>query len=134
WALVITSAASFMVALDTLVVATALPRIRTDLGASLGQLEWTVNAYTLSFAGFLMAAAAIGDRLGRRRMFAFGLGLFTAASAACAPARLCSPGSPRASVRRSPSTASALHSPPQRAWPWSGDWSARTAWAGRVPR
>jgi EmrB/QacA subfamily drug resistance transporter len=84
WALVITSAASFMVALDTLVVSTALPRIRTDLGASLGQLEWTVNAYTLSFAGFLMAAAAIGDRLGRRRMFAFGLGLFTAASAACA--------------------------------------------------
>jgi MFS family permease len=75
WALVITSAASFMVALDTLVVAKALPRIRTDLGASLGQLEWTVNAYTLSFAGFLMAAAVIGDRLGRRRMFAFGLGL-----------------------------------------------------------
>lgn len=89
WALGVTSAASFMVALDTLVVSTALTRIRLDLGASLGQLEWTVNAYTLSFAGFLMAAAAIGDRLGRRRMFAIGLALFTVASAACAlaPAR-----------------------------------------------
>lgn len=84
WALAVTSAASFMAALDTLVVATALPRIRLDLGASLGQLEWMVNAYTLTFAGFLMAAAAIGDRLGRRRMFVAGLSVFTAASAACA--------------------------------------------------
>jgi EmrB/QacA subfamily drug resistance transporter len=73
-----------MVALDALVVTTALSTIRVDLGASLEQLEWTVNAYNLSFAVLLMTAAAVGDRIGRRRMFAAGLGLFVAASAACA--------------------------------------------------
>jgi EmrB/QacA subfamily drug resistance transporter len=73
-----------MVALDALVVTTALSTIRVDLGASIEQLEWTVNAYNLSFAVLLMTAAAIGDRFGRRRMFAAGLGLFVAASAACA--------------------------------------------------
>ena len=84
WALGLASAASFMVVLDMLVVATALSTIRRDLGASIGQLEWTVNAYTLSFAVLLMTAAALGDRFGRRRLFAAGLGLFAAASAACA--------------------------------------------------
>ena len=84
WALVLASAASFMVVLDLLVVATALSTIRRDLGASIGQLEWTVNAYTLTFAVLLMTAAAVGDRLGRRRVFAVGLGVFAAASAACA--------------------------------------------------
>ncbi|MER7243488.1 DHA2 family efflux MFS transporter permease subunit [Kribbella sp. NPDC000426] len=73
-----------MVALDTLVVAAALTTIRSDLGASAEQLEWTVNAYGLSFAMLLMTAAAIGDRLGRRRTYAAGLALFTAASVACA--------------------------------------------------
>jgi EmrB/QacA subfamily drug resistance transporter len=73
-----------MVALDTLVVAAALTTIRADLGASAEQLEWTVNAYGLSFAMLLMTAAAIGDRLGRRRTYAAGLTLFTAASIACA--------------------------------------------------
>jgi len=73
-----------MVALDALVVTTALSTIRVDLGASIEQLEWTVNAYNLSFAVLLMTAAAVGDRIGRRRMFAAGLGLFVAASAACA--------------------------------------------------
>jgi EmrB/QacA subfamily drug resistance transporter len=73
-----------MVALDTLVVAAALTTIRGDLGASAEQLEWTVNAYGLSFAMLLMTAAAIGDRLGRRRTYAAGLALFTAASIACA--------------------------------------------------
>ena len=73
-----------MVALDALVVTTALSTIRVDLGASIEQLEWTVNAYNLSFAVLLMTAAAVGDRFGRRRMFAAGLGLFVAASAACA--------------------------------------------------
>jgi EmrB/QacA subfamily drug resistance transporter len=73
-----------MVALDALVVTTALSTIRVDLGASIEQLEWTVNAYNLSFAVLLMTAAALGDRIGRRRMFAAGLGLFVAASAACA--------------------------------------------------
>jgi EmrB/QacA subfamily drug resistance transporter len=73
-----------MVALDGLVVTTALTRIRADLGASLAQLEWTINAYALSFAVLMMAGAAIGDRVGRRRMFVVGLAVFSAASAACA--------------------------------------------------
>ena len=73
-----------MAALDTLVVSTALTTIRHDLGATVEQLEWTVNAYNLSFAVLLTTGAALGDRLGRRRMFAAGLALFTAASAACA--------------------------------------------------
>jgi EmrB/QacA subfamily drug resistance transporter len=84
WALALASVASFMVALDALVVATALNSIRRDLGASISQLEWTVNAYTLTFAVLLMTASAIGDRFGRRRVFAVGLGLFVVASAGCA--------------------------------------------------
>ncbi|MEU8900048.1 MFS transporter [Nocardia sp. NPDC048505] len=74
----------FMVVLDNLVVTNALPVIRTELGASLTDLQWFVNAYTLSFASLLLTAAAIGDRLGRRRIFLGGIALFTAASAACA--------------------------------------------------
>src|SRR5918994_7116154 len=84
WTLALTSLASFMVALDGLVVTTALTRIRADLGASLAELEWTINAYALSFAVLLMAGAAIGDRSGRRRMFVAGIAVFTVASAACA--------------------------------------------------
>jgi EmrB/QacA subfamily drug resistance transporter len=84
WTLGLASAASFMVVLDLMVVATALTSIRRDLGAPVDQLEWTVNAYTLTFAVLLMTAAALGDRFGRRRLFVAGLGLFGAASAACA--------------------------------------------------
>jgi EmrB/QacA subfamily drug resistance transporter len=84
WTLAITSVALFMVSLDNLVVTTALPVIRHDLGASISQLEWTVNAYTLTFAVLLLTGAALGDRFGRRRMFAIGLLLFTAASAGAA--------------------------------------------------
>jgi EmrB/QacA subfamily drug resistance transporter len=84
WVLALTSAASFMVSLDSQVVATALPVIRVHLHASLAALEWTVNAYTLTFAVLLLTAAALGERLGRRRMLAAGIGLFTAASAGCA--------------------------------------------------
>ena len=84
WTLALTSASSMMVALDATVVATALSRIRLDLNASIDQLEWTVNAYSLSFAVLLMTGAALGDRFGRRRVFTAGLGLFTAASALCA--------------------------------------------------
>jgi EmrB/QacA subfamily drug resistance transporter len=84
WALGLASLASFIVILDVLVVATALTAIRRHLGASLGDLEWTVNAYTLSFAVLLMTAAAFGDRLGRRRVFAAGLAVFAVSSAACA--------------------------------------------------
>ncbi len=84
WALGLASLGSFLVVLDMLVVATALTAIRRDLDASLEQLEWTVNAYTLTFAVLLMTAATIGDRCGRRRWFAIGLAVFAAASAACA--------------------------------------------------
>jgi EmrB/QacA subfamily drug resistance transporter len=84
WVLAVSSAASLLVVLDALVVTTALSAIRVDLGASVEELEWTVSAYVLSFAVLLMTAAALGDRFGRRRVFAAGLGLFAAASAACA--------------------------------------------------
>jgi EmrB/QacA subfamily drug resistance transporter len=84
WTLAIVSVALFMVTLDNLVVTNALVSIREDLGASLEQLEWTVNAYTLSFAVFLLTAAALGDRLGRRTVFASGVALFTVASVAAA--------------------------------------------------
>jgi EmrB/QacA subfamily drug resistance transporter len=84
WTLAITSVALFMVSLDNLVVSTALPVIRRSLHASISQLEWTVNAYTLTFAVLLLTGAALGDRFGRRRLFSLGLLLFTGASAAAA--------------------------------------------------
>src|SRR6476661_1127268 len=84
WTLAIVSIALFMTALDNLVVGVALPSIRADLGGSLESLEWTVNAYTLSFAVLLLTGAALGDRFGRKRMFVFGLSVFTLASAAAA--------------------------------------------------
>src|SRR6266540_6051502 len=84
WVVALTGIGSLMAALDTLVVSTALSTIRLDLGASVEQLEWTVNAYNLSFAVLLITGAALGDRYGRRNLYAAGLGLFTAASAACA--------------------------------------------------
>jgi EmrB/QacA subfamily drug resistance transporter len=84
WVLALTAVASLMVVLDALVVSTALTSIQADLGASIEELEWTVNAYVLSFAVLLMTGAALGDRYGRRTVFAIGLGLFAAASVACA--------------------------------------------------
>ena len=84
WTFAIVSVALFMVVLDNLVVTTALPSIRADLGGGLQALEWTVNAYTLTFAVLLLTGAALGDRFGRRRMFVIGLGVFTVASAAAA--------------------------------------------------
>src|SRR5690349_3036646 len=84
WTLAVASLGLFMVALDTLVVTTALPVLRVDLHASLSELEWTVNTYNLTFACLLLTGAALGDRFGRRRMFTIGLALFTAASAAAA--------------------------------------------------
>jgi EmrB/QacA subfamily drug resistance transporter len=84
WTFIITSAALFMASLDNLVVTTALPSIREHLHASLEGLQWTVNAYTLTFAVLLLTGATLGDRYGRRRMFIAGLGLFTAGSAAAA--------------------------------------------------
>ena len=84
WTFAITSAAVFMATLDNLVVTTALPVIREDLHATVESLEWTVNAYTLTFAVLLLTGAALGDRFGRRRMLAVGLAIFTVSSAAAA--------------------------------------------------
>ncbi|MFC5234940.1 MFS transporter [Pseudonocardia zijingensis] len=84
WVLGLASLASFMMALDSLVVTTALSTIRQDLTASIESLEWTVNAYNLTFAVMLLTGAALGDRFGRRRMFVAGLAVFTVASVACA--------------------------------------------------
>src|SRR3954463_639443 len=81
WTFAITSIALFMVTLDNLVVTMGLPSIRVDLGASIEDLEWTVNGYTLAFAVFLLTGAALGDRFGRRRMFLIGIAMFTGASA-----------------------------------------------------
>jgi EmrB/QacA subfamily drug resistance transporter len=84
WTFAVVSTALFMVVLDNLVVTTALPSIRADLGATIESLQWTVNAYTLTFAVLLLTGAALGDRFGRKRMFAIGVTMFTVASAAAA--------------------------------------------------
>jgi EmrB/QacA subfamily drug resistance transporter len=84
WTFAVTSVALVMVMLDNLVVSTALNVIRQELGATIEQLEWTVNAYTLTFAVFLLTGAALGDRFGRRRMFVLGVAIFTGASALAA--------------------------------------------------
>src|SRR3954466_9307951 len=84
WVVALTGIGSLMAALDTLVGATAVSTIRVDLGATIESLEWTVNAYTLSFAVLLITGAALGDRFGRRRIFTLGLGVFTGASALAA--------------------------------------------------
>jgi EmrB/QacA subfamily drug resistance transporter len=84
WTIVLAGLGVFMTALDNMVVTTALPVLRVSLHAGLSGLEWTVNAYLLAFACLLMSGAALGDRFGRRRMFAVGVGVFTAASAAAA--------------------------------------------------
>src|SRR6266516_7582197 len=84
WTVIVASLGVFMTALDTLVVTTSLPVLRVDLHSSLSSLEWTVNAYNLAFACFLLTGAALGDRFGRRRMYTVGLLAFTTASAAAA--------------------------------------------------
>src|SRR5881392_369042 len=86
WTWIAVSVAVFMVSMDNLVVTNALPVIRTQLGTGLEGLEWTVNAYTLTFAVLLLTGAALGDRYGRRLLFAIGLVIFTAASAVAAAA------------------------------------------------
>ena len=84
WTFTISSIALFMAALDNLVVTTALPVIRKSFNASLSELEWIVNAYTLTFAVLLLTGAALGDRFGRKRVFIIGLAIFTAGSAIAA--------------------------------------------------
>src|SRR4029450_13847506 len=143
WVVALTAIGSLMAALDTLVVSTSLSTIRLDLGASIEDLEWTVNAYNLSFAVLLITAAAVGDRYGRRKLYAGGLALFAAAAAASAlspSACLLRPARPwsrrwvwRSSVRRShpsaevPRSASSARSPGLRLRP------ARSS-AARSPR
>src|SRR6266536_2474271 len=84
WVLGLTSTGYFMVILDSVVVITALPRMQRDLHASLSSLQWTLNAYGIAFAAGIITAAALGDKVGRRKTFNIGLALFTVASAACA--------------------------------------------------
>ncbi|HEX3515266.1 MAG TPA: DHA2 family efflux MFS transporter permease subunit [Trebonia sp.] len=84
--LILASVGAFVTSLDVVVVATALPALRHHLGASLSDLEWTINAYNLVFASLMLTGAALGDRFGRRRVYVIGLVLFTAASIACATA------------------------------------------------
>jgi EmrB/QacA subfamily drug resistance transporter len=84
WILALTSAAYFMVVLDSSVLITALPRMQRDLHVGLSSLQWTFNAYGIAFAAGIITAAALGDRFGRRRVFNCGVALFTVASAACA--------------------------------------------------
>jgi EmrB/QacA subfamily drug resistance transporter len=84
WALALTALAAFIVVFDSQVMTVALTTIRTDLHASFEALQWTLNAYTLTFSVLLLTGAALGDRFGRRRVFVIGIAIFTAASAACA--------------------------------------------------
>ncbi|WCB96348.1 hypothetical protein DSM104299_05105 [Baekduia alba] len=84
WTLVLASIGAFLTSLDVVAVSTALPTLQKDIGASLADLEWTINAYNLAFACLMLTGAALGDRFGRRRLYVLGLGVFTASSFACA--------------------------------------------------
>lgn len=84
WTLILASFGVFLTSLDVVVVATALPALQKDIGATLSDLEWTINAYNLAFACLILTGSALGDRFGRRRMFVLGLIVFTLASAAAA--------------------------------------------------
>src|SRR6202034_3228424 len=84
--LILASIGAFVTSLDVVVVSTALPQLRIHLGASLSDLEWTINAYNLAFASLMLTGAALGDRFGRRKFYVIGLGVFTASSIACATA------------------------------------------------
>src|SRR3954462_8868100 len=83
WTLVLISIATFMLLLDITVVNGALPDIQRELHASLSSLQWVVDAYSLMLAAFLLTAGSLGDRLGRRRVFTIGFGIFTFASFLC---------------------------------------------------
>ena len=108
WTLVLVCTATFMLLLDITVVSVALPSIQRDLRASLPDLQWVIDAYTLVLAVLLLPAATLGDRLGRRRLFLAGLAVFTAGSLAClwrtAPRRRlpAAPGTTPAPARSGP--------------------------------
>jgi EmrB/QacA subfamily drug resistance transporter len=80
WTILIVSIASFMVGLDVLVIMTALPTLRVEMGASATALGWTINAYEIGFAALILTGSALGDRYGRRLLFAIGVGIFTLCS------------------------------------------------------
>ncbi|MBO4260886.1 MFS transporter, partial [Streptomyces griseorubiginosus] len=84
WTVLLAGLGALLCSLDVVVVATALPALRADFGASLSDLEWTINAYNLVFACLTLTGAALGDRFGRRRMYVVGLAVFTLASATAA--------------------------------------------------
>lgn len=84
WTLVLAGLGAFLCSLDVVVVATAMPTLREELGASLADLEWTINGYNLAFACLMLTGSALGDRFGRRKVYIIGLGVFIAGSAACA--------------------------------------------------
>ena len=77
WTLLAVSVATFMLLLDITVVNTALPAIQEDLNASFTELQWVIDAYTLALAALVLTAGSLADRLGRRRLFAIGLGIFS---------------------------------------------------------
>src|SRR5204863_933178 len=83
WTLIAVCVATFMLLLDITIVNIALPSIQSDLNASLSSLQWVVDAYSLTLAAFLLTAGSLGDRLGRRRVFSLGFGIFTFASFLC---------------------------------------------------
>ena len=83
WTLLAVCVATFMLLIDVTIVNVALPDIQRDLDASLSSLQWVVDAYALTLASFLLVFGSIGDRLGRRRVFSIGFGLFIVASALC---------------------------------------------------
>ncbi|MBO0709398.1 MAG: MFS transporter, partial [Candidatus Dormibacteraeota bacterium] len=84
WVVVLASVGAFITSLDVVVVSTALPSLREHLGASLSDLEWTINGYNLAFACAMLTCSALGDRLGKRTVYVAGLLLFVASSTACA--------------------------------------------------
>src|SRR3979490_2208627 len=84
WTLLAVSVATFMLLLDITVVKVGLPSIRNDLGASFTDLQWVIDAYALTLAALVLTAGSLADRLGRRRVFAIGLGIFSVASLLCA--------------------------------------------------
>jgi EmrB/QacA subfamily drug resistance transporter len=84
WTVVLAALGTFVPALDIVVVSTALPTLRTQLHASLGDLEWMINSYNLVFAVFMLTGAALGDRFGRKRMYVIGAAIFTLSSLAAA--------------------------------------------------
>lgn len=99
WTVALAGLGALLCSLDVVVVATALPALQADFGASLSELEWTINAYNLVFACLTLTGAALGDRFGRRRMYVVGLAVFTLASAAAASPRARASSSARACCR-----------------------------------